>query len=205
MLGLELDTRVSVLFAMSPSASGKWDSPYRKIARCDVWDRERDATQYRGSYPVVAHPPCRAWGKLQRFAKPREGERALACMAVAAVRRFGGVLEHPEGSQLWDFCRLPRPFAKKGGSGPVDFYGGYSIAVNQFHFGHRCEKSTWLYIVGCPRSMLPAIPRREGAPERIISGDTKKSGKSGVSKFERMHTPPAFAEWLVSVAARCTV
>lgn len=198
-LGLETETPVAVLFAMSPSASGRWDSPYWTIAGCDVWDRERDATQYRGPHVVLAHPPCRTWGKLQYFAKPREGERALGCLAVAAVRRWGGVLEHPAGSELWPFCQMPKPGER------IDAFGGYTLTVKQFHWGHRCEKPTWLYIVGCPRRRLPPIPHRGGAPECVIGGKAvKHGGKPGMSHFERMHTPPAFAEWLVTVARRCT-
>lgn len=199
-LGIQLDTAVAVLFAMSPSASGRWDSPYRNIAGCDVWDRERDATQYRGPHPVIAHPPCRAWGKLQHFATPREGERGLGSFAVAAVRRFGGVLEHPEGSELWSFHGLPKP------KGPVDPFGGWTLPIKQFHWGHRCEKATWLYIVGCPRCAIPAIPFRAGSPTHLIAGGLKSvTGKSQVSHFERMHTPPELAEWLVTLARRCSI
>ncbi len=62
---------VAVLYARA-------DSNYRALDRCDVWDAERDARRWPGGVPVVAHPPCRAWGRLRAFAKPREDEKALA-------------------------------------------------------------------------------------------------------------------------------
>ncbi|MWL55341.1 hypothetical protein GQL84_23735, partial [Escherichia coli] len=62
------------------------------MPECDVFDIERDARTFAGGMPVVAHPPCRAWGRLRKFAKPRPDEKALALFAVAQVRAFGGVL-----------------------------------------------------------------------------------------------------------------
>jgi len=96
--------RVAVLFARA-------DSNYKLIPGCDVWDRERDARNWPGGAPVIAHPPCRAWGRLRQFAKPRDGEKELAPLAVAHVRHWGGVLEHPASSSLWAHCALPRPSA----------------------------------------------------------------------------------------------
>ena len=76
------------------------DSIYKTLPGVDAYDIERDARTYDGPWPVVAHPPCRAWGRLRTFAKPRPDERNLARLAVALVREFGGVLEHPENSTL---------------------------------------------------------------------------------------------------------
>ena len=73
---------VAVLFARA-------DSVYKTLEGCDVWDAERDARAYDGPWPVVAHPPCRAWGRLRTFANPRPDERNLARLAVALVREFG--------------------------------------------------------------------------------------------------------------------
>jgi hypothetical protein len=44
------------------------DSIYKKISGCDVWDEARDARLFRGSDVVIAHPPCRMWGRLRVFA-----------------------------------------------------------------------------------------------------------------------------------------
>lgn len=93
---------VAVLFARA-------DSVYKSLPGCDVWDAERDARRWPGGAPLVAHPPCRAWGRLRTFARPAEGEEDLARWAVGQVRRWGGVLEHPATSRLWADQQLPPP------------------------------------------------------------------------------------------------
>ena len=77
---------VAVLFARA-------DSVYKTLPGVDVWDEARDARQWPGSGPAVAHPPCRAWGRLRAFANPAPHEKDMARFAVAKVREFGGVLE----------------------------------------------------------------------------------------------------------------
>ena len=57
---------VAVLFARS-------DSVYKTLPGCDVWDKERDARCFAGNEKIVAHPPCRGWGKLRKLAKPEPG------------------------------------------------------------------------------------------------------------------------------------
>jgi hypothetical protein len=182
---------VAVLFARS-------DSNYKAMPGCDVFDIDRDARTFAGGAPVVAHPPCRAWGRMRQFAQPRADEKDLARFAVATIRRDGGVLEHPAESTLWADQMLPRP-----GRAP-DSFGGWTMAVDQFHFGHRAEKATWLYIVGLHPDELPPIPRRVGAPTHCIRPTKSYPRLPSVTKAEREHTPPALAAWLVEVARRCT-
>jgi hypothetical protein len=181
---------VAVLYARA-------DSHYRAIPGCDVWDIERDARKWPGGSPVIAHPPCRAWGRLRQFAKPRPDEKSLALQAVWTVRASGGVVEHPAESTLWEYLGLPRP-----GEFP-DAFGGWSLAVEQFHWGHRAEKATWLYIVGCAPSNLPPIPVREGRPTHCVRPTKSYPRLPSITKAEREHTPPQFAAWLVELANRC--
>lgn len=54
---------VAVLFA-------RQDSTYKALSGVDVYDIDRDARTFQGGMPVVAHPPCRAWGRLRAFANP---------------------------------------------------------------------------------------------------------------------------------------
>lgn len=159
---------------------------YRQWAGVDVWDEERDARRWPGGCPVIAHPPCRAWGRYHHRAKPAPHEKELAIHAVAMVRQWGGVLEHPACSKLWNEAALPRP------GEPPDAFGGYSIAVNQVDWGHRAIKPTWLYIVGIAEDQLPWRPPA-GVPETDIEH---------MWRGEREATPAAFAKWLVYLAFR---
>src|ERR1700730_1052110 len=82
--------------------------PYPALLGPDrCWDETRDARTYAGPWPVVAHPPCGPWGRLKFLCTKQDASCGPA--AVEAVRRFGGVLEHPHGSQLWPFANLPEP------------------------------------------------------------------------------------------------
>lgn len=173
------------------------DSIYKSMPGVDCWDIARDAKQWPGGCPVVAHPPCRAWGRLRQFSKPREGEKQLGIDAVARVREFGGVLEHPAESTLWPACAMPRP-----GQFP-DEWGGWTLPIEQFHFGHRAEKATWLYIVGAEPDELPPIPRRPGRATHCVRPTRSHPRLPSITKAEREHTPPELARWLVELARRC--
>lgn len=173
---------VSVLFARS-------DSCYYDLAE-DVWDIQRDARGYTGENPVVCHPPCRGWGRLRHWAKPRPDEKALALFAVEQVRRCGGVLEHPYGSTLWGAAELPKPGM------PPDAWGGWTLLVDQGWWGHAAPKPTYLYIVGCSRADVGELP----VQLRRAAGRTLQ-----LSPAEREHSPPRFAAWLLDLAAKCGV
>ena len=182
------DGLVTVLFARA-------DSNYKKLD-VDVWDAERDALQWRGGSPVIAHPPCRAWGRLRRFANPAPGEKDLARWAVKCVREFGVVLEHPLGSTLWDDQKLPKP-------GERDNYSGWTLPISQRWWGHRAEKKTWLYIVGCEPRDLPDMPIVLGEATHVVQSRKRQDYRPHVTKAEREHTPLDLAKWLVEVARRC--
>lgn len=149
------------------------------------WDAERDARGYAGPWPVVAHPPCKPWSVARGLARPAPGLRELAPWAVGAVRRWGGVLEHPAHSHLWGVrsLGLPRP------GDPPDRWGGWTLAVCQGRWGHPARKPTWLYFVGCGPGAVPA-------------GDDGAGAVMDLGAVARRRTPPGFAAWLVaSVAA----
>ena len=194
---------VAVLFARS-------DSVYKTLPGCDVYDIERDARTWPGGAPVVAHPPCRAWGRLRAFAKPRHDEKDLARWAVAQVRRWGGVLEHPESSTLWADQRLPRHLNERDG------HGGWTMPIHQWWFGHRAQKRTWLYIVGVNPWEVPDYPLRLGQSDCRIRLDKRRPDGTHIRKgdpdyqpilgdAEREHTPPDLAVWMVELARRCAL
>lgn len=180
--GFEGALDVAVLFARE-------DSVYKRLPGVDVFDLARDARTYHGPLPVVAHPPCRAWGRLRHFAKPRPDEKALALFAVHAVRSWGGVLEHPANSTLWPAAGLPAP-------GALDCFGGFTYPVSQQWFGHRAPKLTWLYVCGVQPRAIPVVPFELGT----AAGRIARMGQR-----EREATPEAFARWLVELARRCGV
>jgi hypothetical protein len=181
------------------------DSVYKEMPGVDAWDVERDARGWPGGAPVVAHPPCRAWGSLRGLAKPRPDEKDLARWAVAQVRKFGGVLEHPAASPLWKDQALPEP-------GAIDAFGGRTIEVDQHRWGHLAEKMTRFYVVGLRYPELVAMipPKRPERPTHVVTNiHGLRHGMPGhrpeLSKRPREHTPRALAEWLVVLASRCAL
>ena len=173
--------------------------PYPRMIDVDCWDESRDARMYDGPWPVVAHPPCRNWGSLKHLATGDDSD--CGPRAVEQVRLFGGVLEHPARSSLFRSCGMPEP-----GELP-DTFGGRAVEICQVDFGHVARKRTWLYVVGT--STLPPMPApRE--PTHWVSGGRKhqRKGSGGVvppgikvcSAQQRRRTPPAFAEWLITIA-----
>lgn len=187
---------IAVLFART-------DSVYKTLPNCDVWDIERDARQWPGGAPVVAHPPCRAWGRLRQFAKPRPDEKELALYAIKQVRKYGGVLEHPKASTLWKAAGLPLP-----GEG-YDPHGGWTLEVLQFWWGHKAEKATWLYICGVRQHQIPPIPFVMGGAPCVVGYSKRRKGniphrsrRPEISKADRERTPIAFAEWLCALATK---
>lgn len=161
---------------------------YRELPNVEIYDRRRDARSFRGGIPVVAHPPCRAFSRyLRKQAKPEPHEKTLAYFALACVRAYGGVLEHPRLSTLFDECAIPKP------NDPPDKWG-YTIEIWQWWWGYPGgKKRTWLYICGVPMDRLPMIPFRLWTP-----GDYERWRH--LSRSARCATPIALCEWLVAVA-----
>lgn len=185
---------------------------YFGLPGVDPWDVERDARKYAGPWPVVAHPPCGPWGSLRHMRVPNRERRVqdVDCMApaVAAVRRFGGVLEQPARSVAFRAFGMPHP------GEPPDEYGGSSIEVCQVEWGHPARKRTWLYVVGCDANIGgPPFPGR--APTHWVSGGRKhdRKGSGGIvppgikvcSAQQRRRTPPAFRDLLLLIAASATL
>jgi hypothetical protein len=192
---------------------------YFGLPNVDPWDEQRDARQYAGPWRVIAHPPCQRWGKLwagQPLWIKRTGERKVkgddgGCFAaaLAAVRKYGGVLEHPEGSHAWAHFGLNKP-PRKGGWIVADFFGGWTCCVEQGRFGHYARKPTWLYAVGCD---LPELPWGKSEPrldpkviERMGLKRAKRLGEvggrgGGKDSKPRIGTPIPFRDLLISMAS----
>ena len=176
----------------------------------DCWDVDRDARDYAGPMPVIAHPPCKRWGRYWSGGPSAKIRRHLGddngCFATAlwAVRTFGGVLEHPEASKAWDYYGLVRPHRSGGWLGP-DSYGGYSCCVEQGHYGHKARKATWLYAVNTSRPELRWGPSEGKA--RMDSGYHSREERTTsyrepaprLSASERLSTPIEFRDLLIGL------
>jgi hypothetical protein len=175
--------------------------PYPSMPGVDCWTIERNACLYNGPAPVVAHPPCGPWGSLKHLSRTEDS--LCAVRAVFQVRKWRGVLEQPAQSRLWPHCQLPEP------EGFPDQWGGYSIEVTQVSWGHVARKRTWLYLVGIDRAVVEATRRDGGEPTHWVSGGRVPRKGRGIvppgikvcSPRQRRRTPPAFARWLVELAA----
>lgn len=166
------------------------NSIYKSFPSADVYDLTRDARTFPNDLPIIAHPPCRLFGRLKQFSKADISEKLLAYHAVDAIQKCGGVLEHPAWSSLWREKNLPLPGVK-------DELGGFTLPILQSWFGHKCAKATWLYIVGINPSDLPTISFKLGVPKERI-------GDSG-SMLTREGTPLELASFLRDIALCCRV
>lgn len=189
------------------------DGCYFDLAGVDPWDKTRDARDYAGPHPVVAHPPCQRWGRFATGSTRKPNQYRIGedggCFAAAltAVRNYGGVLEHPKDSLAWEYFGLMRPSAL--GWQMADRYGGWTCQVEQGHYGHFSRKPTWLYAVsdrlpslrwGRAEQRLPAyaVERYGYAKARRIGVMAAVGGKDKTRI--RNATPPAFRDLLLSIA-----
>ena len=88
------------------------DGVYSGLPDVDVYDEARDARLYAGPWPVVAHPPCQRWGRFWHGSPSNPHQFQLGddkgCFkaALASVRQFGGVIEHPADSHALSRLRV---------------------------------------------------------------------------------------------------
>ncbi len=181
----------------------------------DAWDEARDARLYAGPWPVVAHPPCQRWGRFWHGStrKPHQyqlgDDNGCFASALASVRRWGGVLEHPADSKAFAHFGLPIP---KRGEGWTyhDEHGGRSCYVEQGHYGHAARKATWLYAVGVEWPELTWARGEQRIPKWMIDrygyAKARKIGVvamiGGKDKTKiRNATPLPFRDLLISIAA----
>lgn len=186
---------------------------YVGLPGVEPWDAGRDARAYAGPHPVVAHPPCERWGRYWGGAPatwPRlklGDDGGCFAAALAAVRRWGGILEHPEGSHAWRHFDLNTP-PRDGGWVVADFEGGWTCCVEQGGYGHRARKATWLYAHSVDLPSL-AWGKAPGDFVRLDEGfhskeERARAIKTGacqrLSKNQRAATPLPFRDLLISIA-----
>ncbi len=190
---------------------------YFGLPGVDAWDEARDARGYGGPHPVVAHPPCQRWGRYWGGSprKPHQyqlgDDKGCFASALASVRRWGGVLEHPEGSHAWRAFRLLAP-PRDGGWVRADWPEGegWTCCVEQGFYGHMARKATWLYAVGVElpelrwgqgEQRLPAyaVERYGYEKARRIGVMAAVGGKHKTAI--RAATPAGFRDLLLGIAA----
>ena len=182
---------------------------YADLAGVDCWPAERDARRYAGPWPVVAHPPCARWTKATVFAEGGFRRRGAftpgddgGCFgsALAALRRYGGVLEHPAYTRAWPAHGIPRP---PDAGWQRTLCGLWVCTVWQSRYGHRADKRTWLAFAGVrPHRPLrwgpPAAPSRVYASSIVRGADRRQV--EWMCTRERSATPPAFRDVMLELA-----
>lgn len=203
------------------------DGCYFGLPNVDPWDEARDARLYAGPHPVVAHPPCQRWGRFWHGStrKPHQykwgDDKGCFRAALAAVRQFGGVLEHPADSGAWN---SPEHTARPGFGLPIprryrgwtdqDEFGGRSCYVEQGHYGHVARKPTWLYAV-TPAEFFLIFVRGEQRlhPRALELHGYEKARRIGMMAMVggkdktriRNATPAPFRDVLISIAESATL
>jgi hypothetical protein len=186
---------------------------YWNLDGVEPWDETRDARRYAGPWPVVAHSPCGPWGRYWHGGPSAKIRRVKGddgrCFesALASVRRWGGVLEHPEASAAWAAFGLNAP-PHSGGWIVADFVGGWTCCVEQGHYGHRARKKTWLYAHSVE---LPALTWGPSKGDRLDEGfhtaaerrAARAAGRKPIPRLSRAQniaTPIPFRDLLLSIA-----
>lgn len=190
------------------------DGAYANLQGVELWDIAADARLYAGPYPVIAHPPCQRWGRYWHGStcKPHQfkmgDDGGCFAYALAAVRQWGGVLEHPAYSHAWASFGIAAPL-RSGGWYPADDQGGFTCHVEQGWYGHMSRKATWLYACNI---ILPALRWGPGAqrlhPVALARYGYAKARRCGMMAMVggknktaiREATPPAFRDILLAMA-----
>lgn len=185
------------------------NGPYSSVAIVDAWHKDRNALNYSGPYPVVAHPPCQLWGPFAVINYKRYGgshnkpgnDGGCFEFALNAVRRYGGVIEHPRRSKAFSYYGIVVP--------PSHFIGWHNISSNEWictvyqsAYGHKANKSTILFYVGENKPFELNWNRPNGKYQIGWHGPqrSKEISKPTVTKKEAIETPIRFRNTLISLA-----
>lgn len=204
LAGVRVDRSVMRLAALFVQRDGC----YAGLPGVDAWHEHRDARRYAGPMPVVAHPPCQLWGAMAAVNYARWGgehnrpgnDGGCFAAALADVRKYGGVLEHPAKTKAWEAHGLAKPTAI-GWQRTID--GGWVCEVWQSAYGHRANKATWLYYFG-------ETPPHELRWERPVGTHQigfhdqrgKAANKPTLGKREANATPIEFRDELLRLAMK---
>ena len=182
------------------------DGCYAGLSIIDAWPESRDAMNYTGSLPVVAHPPCQRWGALASANYARWGgehnrpgnDGGTFSFALESVRRCGGVIEHPAKSRAFAAHGLPKP---TGSGWKKTECGGWVCEVWQSAYGHKAAKATWLYYFGHSQPAQMRWSRPTGTHQiGFYDKRGKAANKPTLNKREANATPIEFRDELIALA-----
>jgi len=189
---------------------------YYGLPNVEPWGNEpgRDAKNYKGPHPVIAHPPCARWGRYWNGGPAAKTKRKLGddggCFEAAfrAVCTWGGVLEHPEGSHAWRIFHIRKP-PRQGGWIEAGLFipNAWTCCVEQGHYGHPARKARWLFAVGHkkPPELIWGRSHVSARFENSYRSPEKRrrATKTGVvqrlSKRQREATPIPFRDVLIRI------
>ncbi len=172
---------------------------------------ERDAREYAGPWPVIAHPPCARWGRYwfggpsAKVRRVKGDDDGCFAAALASVRAWGGVLE--QASSAWRAHGLIPPARGPGWQAAGD--GGWTCCVEQGWYGHAARKATWLYAFGVDPPSLrwwksPATAKLDlgchSKEERARVVARRTSVVHQMCARKRAATPLPFRDLLLSIA-----
>lgn len=180
-------------------------------AVAEWYDEKRDARSYTGELPIVG-PPCQRWCRLAGLVEARWGHKrgddgGLFEYALATLRRVGGVIEHPAYSDAWEAYGLPKPPTGGGwvpGAVPGEEWTCY---VEQWRYGHKAKKATWLYYCGIqppPALRFGSVADADAPASAGVSwcgNKTRGAVRPRLTHKEAIHTPPEFQTMLLDLAA----
>lgn len=192
--------KIAALFVHSNGVYSGW--PW-----IELWDENKDARNYQGPYPVVAHPPCNLWGKFSEInyirwggEHNRPGNDGMKFLtALKNVKTYGGVLEHPAQSKAFEEYRLGKPVFGEWIPSRDGF--GWITEVWQSAYGHKANKATWLYYRGINKPKDLKWEKVKGT-HQIGYHDKrgKDANKPTVSRYEAIATPIEFRDELLRLA-----
>ncbi len=155
----------------------------------DIYTKTKSAWLCQPRRPIIAHPPCRFWSRWNARASAATEdlieELLLGMHCANLVKEFGGILEQPAHSRLWQAANLPLPNT----TGEDD---AWSIEVDQSNFGHLCNKPTWLFFANCRRRKMTWSGWHLANPRRPTL--------AALTPGQRSATPTRFRDFLITNA-----
>lgn len=179
---------------------------YFNLLDVEPWDIKKDAKNYKGPHPVIAHPPCQLWGKFAKINYLRWGgehnkpgnDQGCFLFALESVKKYGGVLEHPAFTYAWQTYNIPKPI--KIGWNKIN-ENEWVCEVWQSAYGHLASKRTWLFYKGDKPPFELNWERKKGTHQiGFYDQRGKTKNKPTLSGKKASATPIEFRNVLIKLA-----